>query len=206
MSIVWHIAISGFRQGEDRPNGLLDLWLRHLRLFQARDVFAAYRPWNHDWQGMARLIELSAAATPKRDVLIGIYAYSYGAGWGAIRLCEHLAALGLSVQQCVLSDPVHRYALPLANWRALRWFADGAQVKVPPNVRAVDWLYQDHDPLIRGHRVVAADPQRTTVSAGFHVPATLHNAMDNHPEFHRRCLRVARWLTNHTLKDQAPQL
>lgn len=188
--VVWHVAISGFRQAEDRPNGMLRLWLDTLRPLQWRCVFARYAPWNHDWRGLARLIQHTSHGAAK----VAIYAYSYGAGWGAIKLAEALGALGIEVAHCVFSDPIHRYALPVMNWRALRWFAGRQQVIVPPNVRRVESFVQRSDPLLWGHEVVAADPRATEITKPVVIPGVRHDAMDDHPLFRDRAAIVARSL------------
>ncbi len=193
--VVWHVAISGFRQAEDRPNGMLRLWLDTLRPLAGPAVFARYAPWNHDWRGLARLIDNTRGSGLRQNCRVGIYAYSYGAGWGAIRLADALAALGIEVAHCVFSDPVHRYALPVRNWRALRWFAGRQKVIVPRNVRAVDWFRQESDPLLWGHEVVAADPAATRISPATLVPGVRHDAMDDLREFHERATFVARNLS-----------
>lgn len=188
--VVWHVAISGFRQAEDRPNGMLRLWLDTLRPLQRGWVFARYAPWNHDWRGLARLIQHTSHGAAK----VAIYGYSYGAGWGAIRLAEALGALGIGVEHAVLCDPIHRYAFWPANWRAVRWFAGRQKVTIPPNVRQVVSFIQRSDPLLWGHEVVAADPRATEIAKPIVIPGVRHDAMDDHPLFRDRAALVARSL------------
>ncbi len=78
-----------------------------------------YRPWDHDWWEFAKFIQynntLARHGDPLVVVLIG---FSWGAGWGAMRLARELQALGIEVRDMVLSDPVYRSAWWLLAWRS----------------------------------------------------------------------------------------
>lgn len=137
-----HIArcafvISGFRQGlGTRGAGTYRVW-RLLQSGARSEDFCSLHRWNDDWSQVADLVALlqgESATSPK--VLIA--AYSWGAGWGAMRLARELERRGIEVDDMVLSDPVYRHPLWSLAWLALC----GLPITVPTNVRRVTWFRQ----------------------------------------------------------------
>lgn len=124
-----------------------------------------------------------------------IFAYSWGCGYGFVRLANELAARGIPVRCAVLCDPVYH---GLARWRALlpRTLFRRIQVTVPANVDDVYWFRQ-HVDRPAGHDLRYASPwtrRRDPV-----VLEQPHAEIDNAIEFRLRCLAVARACVEGTL-------
>lgn len=187
----WHVCISGFRQHRGSPTGLEALWQR-LRAAHHNGVAAVELcAWNDNWSALAEFIwRFRRDGQPPR---IGIYAYSWGAGWGFIQLARQLRRRGLEVQHAVLSDPVYRHWYRAGNWRA---FVPGIPIEVPANVRRVQYFVQRQN-WPRGHRVIAADATQTAIWAPITLNAD-HEKMDDADEFHETSLVAANQLkANH---------
>jgi len=183
----WDIVIAGFLQREGTPNGMIGLWQTLHALHACPQRAVVFRTWNSEWRDLATLIfrTRDAAAQPT----VKVYAYSYGAGFGAVQLAEELKKRGLGVRHMVLSDAVYRSACLFGRLSALLPFAS---IEVPDNVRRVTWFRQAKNRPM-GHEVFAADPARTKVD-----PATWasvpHQAMDDLVVFHQECRRIAKQL------------
>jgi hypothetical protein len=185
---VCHVPICGFRQGLRWPTGTEILWQR-LREQHHNGRVAVLDPqcWDDDWEAAA---EFMFRFRPDAGRLrIGCYAYSWGAGWGAIQLARALRRRGLLIDVMVLCDPVYRHRCRIKNWRAL-WPA--STILIPANVLQVHWLYQRQS-VPRGHEPIAADPARTAIWGGHEIEAD-HVHMDEHPDYHRLALAVAKTL------------
>ncbi len=177
----WHICISGFLQSEARPNGILRLWLQTIRPLQEPDTFTTYRRWNSPWTSLAEFIQFTRGSGNLR---LGIYAYSYGAGWGAMRLARALRQRGIAVDEMVLADPVFRHGC-----RSLAWLSllRGPRIRVPANVQRLTWFYQTTN-RPAGHQLLDHAGQPIP---GIHVPGVIHQAMDDLPAFHEACRAAA---------------
>ena len=180
---TWHVCIGGFSQSEGSPTGLFKLWLRLGALFRDATTCVVLREWNANWSKVAEQIHLAANGTPPR---IFIHAYSWGAGWGFVRLATELRKRGLDVTGACLSDPVYRHG-----WRCLSWlaFSPLRRILVPDNVRDVRWFFQRSN-YPRGHQVIARDPKQTVVHKGRELKAN-HEWMDDLQEFHNASLTMA---------------
>jgi len=179
----WHICISGFRQDRGQPHGTWRLW-RLLAPLRAPEVEVELYPWNADWASIAEMIQLSKNG---HAVRVHIYAYSWGAGSGFPWLARELHSRGIDVTAAVLSDPVYRSRLVSLRWLA---FCRKPVIRVPANVRKV-WSYrQELDPWIRGHRLVADDPKRTTIFQE-HILGRRHAWMDDSPTWHAMSVALA---------------
>lgn len=181
---TWHIVISGFRQHEGQPTGMVKLWRRLHRLHAQGGVCVELRAWNDNWRDLAELIwRVQPADAPP---IVKVYAYSWGAGYGAIELSRHLLRRGIGVSWMVLSDPVYR-----SRWLATRWLAlvPWQSIIVPRNVRAVRWFRQQLC-LPRGHALCAEERERTHIAPPVWVDVA-HPYMDDYPLFHRECERIA---------------
>jgi hypothetical protein len=182
---TWHFVISGFRQHLDRPTGSQLLWSKLRNAHSNGSVCVELREWNSDWNAIAEFVwRFRPAHAPPR---VFVYAYSWGAGWGFVRLARELARRGLSVECAVLADAVYR-----ARWISLSWLSlvGLPHVRVPRNVREVYWYFQRRS-LPRGHAVVAEDPRATTVHPGIECQSD-HSWMDDDYAYHARALEVAR--------------
>ncbi|MEW4451286.1 hypothetical protein AB1L30_01245 [Bremerella sp. JC817] len=194
-NLLIHTAISGFTQSVGKWNGILDLTekLREQFCDGVRSRIHYY-PWNANF---AEVAEYYWALGDKYGVrpILGIYAYSWGAGRGAMTLARQLNRRGLVVRVMVLADPVYHH--PFAPWRAFRtWclpIVGEPVIRVPDNVREV---YSFHQVQNRpgGHKLISAG----RAGGAFIHPRVLlrydHQYMDNAPEFHNLVLEEARKL------------
>jgi hypothetical protein len=181
---TWHIVISGFLQHEGKPTGMVALWRRLHRRHAAPGVCVELRAWNEKWRDLAELIW--RVQPEERPPVVKVYAYSWGAGWGAMQLARELGRRGLAIDFMVLSDPVYRSPWPGMRWLALaRWRA----IQVPPNVRVVFWFRQRAS-LPAGHALAARRNDRTIITPPVWVEVD-HQYMDDLPLFHRQCERVS---------------
>lgn len=180
----WHIIIGGFLETEGKPTGMARLWLRLHQLLTPRGACVELRAWNDNWRDMAELIwRLQPEEEP---AVIKIYAYSWGAGWGAMQLARHLQRRGLAVGWMVLSDPVYRSPWIITRWLAM---APWRSITVPHNVRVVHWFRQRLS-LPAGHTLVAARSDRTVITPPVWAEVA-HAYMDDLRVFHRECERIA---------------
>ena len=97
------IIISGFTQTLRAETGSERLWLQ-LRKHSTPGRMVIMREWRADWRGVAEHLSRVCTSTP----VIRVYAYSWGGGWGFIRLSRELEKRGLVVASAVLCDPVYR--------------------------------------------------------------------------------------------------
>jgi len=192
----WLIAISGFTERLGDPNGTLSLWGK-LRSLAGPHASVQLLRWCDDWSQIAEWIW--RCRRDEAPPQIAVFAYSWGAGWGAMRLARELAERGLAIEQMVLSDPVYRgpgvlgYAF---RWRSLigsHWPVLGAlapTIRVPANVRRVTWFRQEVS-IPSGHALLADDAAQTEIE-----PARLawrnHTKMDDLLAFHNASLAAAK--------------
>lgn len=171
----WHILISGFRQSRLTMNGMERLWL-DLRGMSSRRRCVQYFTWDDDWKEHAAFIARNSHEGSK----VYIYAYSWGAGWGFMKLSKYLGELGVQVNVAVLCDPVYRNPI-FPTWFTLNPMSmtEGRKIKLPDNVREVYWLYQrnnkpcGHTPV--GEHCMIHDPIKLNL---------IHSEMEDSPEFH----------------------
>lgn len=181
---AWHIVIGGFRQTEGKPTGMVRLWQRLHALHAAPGVCVELRSWNDNWRDLAELVW---RVQPDREpVVIKLYAYSWGAGWGAMQLARELSRRGIAVRWMVLSDPVYRSPLFFTRWLAL---VPWRSIAVPANVRVVHWFRQRVS-LPAGHSLRPQRKDRTVVTPAVWAEVS-HLYMDDLRLFHRECERVA---------------
>jgi len=177
----WHFCIGGFSQREGELTGLQKLWLS-LAPLRTSDVVVGLREWDADWETVADLIARCSTERPR----IYVYAYSWGAGYGAIQLAHELQRHGLEIQRAVFADPIWHGPGLLTELLA---FSTRLTIVVPPNVQEVWSTFQTQD-RPRAHSLIPANASRTLI----HTPIRCrrdHEWMDDAPEFHRLCLRVA---------------
>jgi pimeloyl-ACP methyl ester carboxylesterase len=180
----WHIVIGGFRQTEGKPTGMVRLWHRLHELHAQPGVCVELRSWNDNWRELAELIW--RVQPEDEPVVIKVYAYSWGAGWGAMRLARELSRRGVNVSWMVLSDPVYRSPWIITRWLAL---VPWRSILVPPNVRVVHWFRQRVS-LPSGHALRPQRKERTVISPAVWADVS-HLYMDDLRTFHRECERVS---------------
>lgn len=194
--IKLHLVIAGFTQESEDWHGPALLREKICQVLRGKDISlnrVYLYEWHENWAKIAeRLSWLRELHECQID--IGIYAYSWGAGWGAMQLAKQLKYQGETVEHMVLCDPVYRHPYILGNWRAfsnappLSWVMGHMDIKVPCNVREVFW-YRQEENYPRSHNLVARN-EKTVI----HQPVTLratHQLMDDRPEWHGCCLKQA---------------
>lgn len=188
--IAINICISGFTQGPGQGHGVFrlseELMKKGHNESARRRVW--YLRWREDWRAWAAHIEL-IAALHNEDVLVAVYAYSWGAGWGAMHLARYLRRRGIAVRYMVLSDPVYRSRWVSFRWRSLlpRWLTAAPMIRVPANVGEV-WSFHQTMATPSGHRLVA---ENGTI---IHPSVRLmydHGSIDQAKEFYEQALVIA---------------
>lgn len=192
----WLIVRSGFRQTRGTwSNGCVDLMGLLSRRYGGGQNRVELETWDanpHD------TVEYIYHLSPKQhSPTVGIFAYSWGCGYGAMTLAREFRKKDIDVRYMVLCDPVYH---GWRKWRALcsRILFMPVRIQIPSNVNEVWWLRQ-HVNRPSGHDLVAESPYTV-----IHAPLILqlpHDQMDNSPEFHSLCMAVAARLfegeTNH---------
>lgn len=180
-----HVLITGFMQRRGARTGLSRVWRRLLPLNSPTDLVWAPRVWNDDWRGIAdRIKYLANGAKPPA---VYVYAYSWGAGYGAKRLAKLLADRGVPVAGMVLCDPVYRSRLPFLRWLA---FVPGLKINMPATVdiENVHVFRQKRSRWLRGHQVLVGGLSPT--HAEIELTAS-HGWADRSPAFLATCCEVA---------------
>lgn len=167
--------------------------------FAGPDSMVAPYPWNTRWQDVAESVRVySLGSKPQID----IFGYSWG-GAGAVRLCEDLAARGLTVRNLVLCDAVHRMWRVSGRWRAL---VSWSQIWVPENVENVFSVHQRNPRFSikrwwlgagmliepQGHTILARNSNVTNIRTPIELPSR-HSYIDDHETFHEMALKVTRY-------------
>lgn len=179
----WVFVVSGFRQDPGQPTGSQALWAALHAHHNGPSTVVTFLPWNTNWAAIAEQVRMcSNGHLPQ----VFVAAYSWGAGWGFVRLAKEMRKRGLRIQSAVLSDPVYRHPLWSLAWLALvRW----RKIMVPNNVNRVHWFFQ-REGLPRGHRVVAQDAAKTIVFDGQQLPdGVTHAFADESLEYHQTALK-----------------
>lgn len=173
------LCISGFQQGLYRPTGLERLWLKLRSLYSSPSTAVCLYPWNFEWEGLANHF-LRTVDDPK-NLDIRVAAYSWGCGYGLLRLAKALRYRGLSIQVAVLSDPVYHSWWAL--WRSLWSPLIGEPViTIPANITQC-WYFRQRTTIPYGTRCKAEDPIKTQV-LDYGILNRSHAWMDDATEFH----------------------
>lgn len=179
---AWHIPIMGFTQTPGRLTGIEEVWqsIRHV----SNDRTSVVTPlvWDADFTSLAEFIFRNSEPAPK----INVYAYSWGAGYGFLKLADALSSRNLTVDHAVLCDPVYRPTLVTFLFLSLTKIP---RITIPANVRRVSWFRQTKS-IPRGHDLIAADPSATTIGDAIQLNYD-HAHIDNSWEFIAKCRSVA---------------
>ena len=185
-----HQCISGFTQRENRIHGVFKLAEKLIKEGYAdhSDTRVSLRPWNDDWDAVAENAWI-LGQHHEATIEVQIYAYSWGGGWGAPRLCRELDDRGIRVRRVVLSDPVYRHPNPLLRISSLfsRRSRFAPVIRFPDNIDFIHQLFQTRN-RPQGHKVVA--PSNVTMAPAVPVDKT-HQYMDDAPEFHAAAIAAA---------------
>ena len=184
-----HLCISGFLQTETRCHGILKLSEKLSAAGFNRHVSRVwYRPWNSDWSAVAEHVWLLGQHYDA-EILVNVYAYSWGVGWGAVQFARELQKRSLRVQHLVSSDGVYRHPNLLLRWTLLlkRTVRFAPVIRIPGNVNFVHPFHQTES-RPQGHRLVV---EGTTIISESVRCGGSHSYMDEHKRFHAACLQAA---------------
>ena len=193
--IFIHQCISGFTQTADRPHGLLKLSEQlHALGFNNRVSRVSLLPWNADWSQVAEHYWL-LSQHHNLPVIVNMYAYSWGVGWGAVRLAEELRRRDVHVETIVAADGVFRHPNPLLRWHSLLRsdLTLSPVIHIPANVTRVIPFHQTLN-RPQGHRIVGGEGFSGEIRPSRELHAT-HQYCDDAHEFHEAAIAAAHRLT-----------
>jgi len=182
----WIIIRSGFRQHRgNSANGCVNILGRLGTQYGGNGNRIELQEWDDSPSHTADYIY--RLSDPKNPPQVALFGYSWGCGYGVVRLAKELRRKQINVRYAVLCDPVYH---GLARWRALipRGLFSRVRIVIPSNVEEVFWLRQKISKPA-GHDIVR-ESRYTTI----HPPQVLqvrHTEMDNAPEFFAKCQHVA---------------
>ena len=192
----WHFFISGNHQNRQQSTGLQKAWLsaktQHNKVHNYfSTIYFPVLPWNYDWYTLARFVQINSHNTVDctggsgKSPLINIYAYSWGAGCGAIQLATHLNNVAnYEIQNMVLADPVYCSSSIFLRWRAIfanrfsftRRFAPA--IVIPSNVTKVFWNRQFNN-WPRAHDLHSLPGSKTVIHSPHLENNLTHSEMDD---------------------------
>lgn len=187
-----HQCISGFTQTERRLTGLFRLH-EHLCRDGYNNHVSRVRldRWNTNWSDVAENIWL-LGQHHEAHVVVDIYAYSWGVGWGAVQLCRELKKRSISVHTLVACDGVYRhpwFRLPSLLAR------DGhlsPTIRIPSNVRFVRSFFQRNN-RPQGHHIKGDQNFSGSINETEIFDAS-HQFMDDSEAFHAAAMTAAELL------------
>lgn len=187
-----HQCIGGFTQTERRVTGMLRLSeTLHREGFNNHVSRVALDRWNADWSSVAENIWL-LGQHHEAHVVVNIYAYSWGVGWGAVQLARELKKRSISVHHLVACDGVyrHRWFRVPSLFRRGRSFAP--KIRVPSNVGTVTAFHQTQN-IPQGHEIVGDRDFSGIILPSRELEAT-HQYMDDADEFQFAAFEAAEQL------------
>ena len=121
---------------------------------------------------------------------LGIYAYSYGGGYGALHLLNQLQTQKIKVQKLVLADPVFRpwwLPRPLPSPLSLLPFDYQPKIRLPKNVVDLAHFYQNRN-VPQSPYIITDQVKGNTSHSRLSV---IHQEVDDHPDVHMAVLENA---------------
>lgn len=177
---LWIIGATGFTESLRKPTGLEILW-RDLRLFSRPDVTVVTpRAWKDDAAALAKFISRNTDVVDVDDCRILFYGHSYGVGEFFKTFSRALKELGFDIDVAVFADGIRRFRL--LKIASFRWFHSAVRIHVPDNVDLVHAFHQSNDLLLKGHLVVAENPDRTEIYMHDQMFCD-HSSSDEDPNF-----------------------
>jgi hypothetical protein len=192
-TVCAHILISGFMQHAGQDTGmstLLSKFRNDCHYCNGSSIVELHR-WCSNWAWIAQdLFRFSNYG--KKKLIVAIYAYSFGAGWGAMQLAKQLNKLGVEIQVMVLSDPVYRHPWTILRWMSLLkrkpFFLGPRVISIPPNIKEVYRFHQERD-LPQGSHLIAQN-ENTLIHRSEKL-MYVHTKMDEAEDFHEKALEQA---------------
>lgn len=168
------LGYMGFTETVGKPErtGIVAIW-DELRSLSSPEVFV-HPPlaWNVNAEERAAFL----ASVTDADTAIVIYAYSWGAGWGATRLSAALERRGRRVALLFMIDPVYRSPWLIGRFRSLMNRVWPPVIRLPNSIDRAVVLAQGRDKP-QAHDVILRD---RTVPAEY-VRGVGHRTIDNDP-------------------------
>jgi pimeloyl-ACP methyl ester carboxylesterase len=166
------ITIRGFTEDDSERTGTDDLFWDVIRKFAGREVTTIHPiNWNANMDHLVSTLERYSI-----DKVIMV-SYSWGAGYGAMKLAKKLKKTKINIISMLLCDPVYRPTWVPA-WMGVLPFIPALnplrKIRVPANVAKVRWVRQFislpqahnllginiHDPLVLNYSHTAIDSSR----------------------------------------------
>lgn len=174
------ICISGFTQTRLGMTGISRVWLALRQLYSSQSCEVSLHPWKEDWSAFVQHI----LATGPRDLKsfdVRIVAYSWGVGYGAVRLAKLLRGEGIDVKVLVSCDGVYRNSWAI--WRSM-WspLLGEPRIRIPANVARVEMLRQRTN-RPHGHSLVAEVCDATEIVDHGLIRGYTHQDIDNARKF-----------------------
>ena len=192
--MIIHQCISGFTQDVNTFHGILRLSEKIRGAVDCKNNRFEVHRWCSNWKAIAEYYALLASYYEEK-LTVCIYAYSWGAGWGAMELSRQLSKRGIEIRVMVLSDPVFRHPKWYLRWVSLllRDTTLLPIIRVPHNVEEV---YTFHQKMNRpqGHRLLPSNG--TMIYPSKLVKNCNHQNMDDAFEFHSFSVDVARKISH----------
>lgn len=168
------IMIRGFTEDDSESTGTEDVFFDIVRKF-ANDDVTTFHPlnWNHDFDSMVRILDRYCI---DKLILIG---YSWGAGYGCVKLAKKLRKTKVNIISCLMCDPVYRPSW-IPAWMGILPFLQSLntsrRIKIPTNIKKTRWVRQFLS-IPRGHDLDGFNISRAKVLQYSHA------AIDSSPEW-----------------------
>lgn len=189
------LFISGFRRKEGGNRGMARLYdeiREYRREVGASNVRVEFERWNCNWEDKAnyigRLLFPKSSGDKKQVIIVS---YSYGTGWGARTLCEHLYQdyTWIEVPLLISCDGVYRgfsgLLKPLNVYSLYRNGPLAPEIKLTPNVQNVVYFLRNRNHWFSkepaGHKIIS--PCVQDVVKAPHYIQTEHSEADDHRSF-----------------------
>ena len=153
------VVISGFRQEAGRATTGVDSvwWELHSRL-SGPGTALWLRAWDDDHRVLAAQID-RYANNHHADIVV--IAYSWGVGYGAIRLAHELRHYGRSIRTLYSIDGVYRHWTRIRSLFA-RWNPLAPRIVLPTNIEScIYWRQVSNHP--QGHEIVPSLPIQAVI-------------------------------------------
>lgn len=169
--------------------GMIGTWHRLHNAYSTKGVNVQYQEWDSDWSQQAECVY--RASDSGRNARVVIAAYSWGGGYGAVRLMWELQKRNIQVSGVILSDAVRhfggRWAHRIGVAQGLAYY-QGWHLYIPQNVAPenIFWFVQHtrgpDSSWLHGHELYWANQDGSASNAKvpnrIECPGLVHSTMD----------------------------